>query len=49
MSEGSLEIREKTKAILIEILASDKSKQVLRLISAEHLAKLKKQGEEKIP
>jgi len=30
-------------------MASDKSKQVLRLISSEHLAKLKKQTEERIP
>lgn len=49
MGEGSLEIRERTKAILNEVLGSDKGKQVLRLISAEHLVKLKKQTEERIP
>ena len=45
MSEGSLEIRERTKQLLNSLIASDKGETVLRLIPKEHKGKLRKREE----
>ena len=42
MGEGSLEIREKTKQLLNSIISSDNGPLILKYISNEHRAKLKK-------
>lgn len=45
MGEGSLEIREKTKNLLNNIIMSDRGGQIMKLIPLEHRNKLKKREE----
>ena len=41
LGEGSLEIREKAKNLLTNILVSERGPEMMRLVPGEHLNKLK--------
>lgn len=49
MNEGSLEIREKSKSLLTNILKSERGSTIIGLIPAELLNKLKKTEKFEVP